>query len=67
MTALQAHIMRSLKSVRFRFGDVVATVPMLPREVIEPLNSSPIFKLVNMKEGWVNNQPPVIELESENA
>jgi hypothetical protein len=67
MIALQADIMRSLKSVRFRFGDVVATVPMLPREVIEPLNSSRVFKLVNMKEAWVNNQPPIIELESKNA
>jgi hypothetical protein len=67
MTALQADIMRSLKSVRFRFGDVVATVPMLSREVIEPLNSLQIFKLVNRKEPWVNNQPPVIELESKTA
>jgi hypothetical protein len=32
MTALQADIMGSLKSVRFRFGDVVATVPVLPRD-----------------------------------
>jgi hypothetical protein len=39
MIALQADIMQSLKSVRFRFGDVVAAVLMLPREVIEPLNS----------------------------
>jgi hypothetical protein len=67
MTALHADIMRSLKSMRFRFGDVVATVPMLPHEVIEPLNCSRVFKLVNMKEAWVNNQPPVIELESKNA
>jgi hypothetical protein len=40
MTALQADIMRSLKMVRFRFGDVIASVPMLPREKTAPSNSS---------------------------
>jgi hypothetical protein len=33
MIALQADIMGSLKMVRFRFDDVIASVPMLPREM----------------------------------
>jgi predicted aspartyl protease len=34
MAALQADIMRSLKLVHFRFGNVIASVPMLPRECV---------------------------------
>jgi hypothetical protein len=66
MTALQADIMRSLKLVRFRFGDVIASVPMLPREKNASSNSSRMLRIVNMTEPWVNNQAPIIELEPKN-
>jgi hypothetical protein len=67
MTALQADIMRSLKLVRFRFGDVIASVPMLPREKNASSNSSRVLRIVNMTEPWVNNQAPIIELEPKNV
>jgi hypothetical protein len=67
MTALQADIMWSLKAVRFRFGDVIASVPMLPREKNAHSNSSRVFKIVNLKEPWVNDQAPVIELDPKNV
>jgi hypothetical protein len=68
MTALQADIMRSLKLVRFRFADVIATsVPMLPREKNVSSNSSCVLKIVNMTEPWVNNQAPIIELKPKNV
>jgi hypothetical protein len=66
-TALQADIMRSLKLVRFRFGDVIASVPMLPREKNASSNSSCVLRIVNMTEPWVNNQAPIIELEPKNV
>jgi hypothetical protein len=67
MTALQADIMRSSKVVRFHFGDVIASVPMLQREKSAPLNSSRMFKIVNFKESWVNDQAPIIQLEPKNV
>jgi hypothetical protein len=67
MTAPQADIMRSLNLVRFRFGDVIAPVPMLLREKNAPSNSSRVLRIINMTEPWVNNQAPIIELKPENV
>jgi predicted aspartyl protease len=67
MTALQTDIMRSLNLVRFRFGNVIASVPMLPRKKSTSSNSSCVLRIINMTEPWVNNQAPIIELEPKNA
>jgi hypothetical protein len=67
MTALQADIMRSLKLVRFRYGDVIASVPMLPRKKNASSNSFRVLRVINMSEPWVNNQAPIIELEPKNV
>jgi hypothetical protein len=67
MTALQADIMPSLKLVRFRFGDVIALVPMLPREKNASSNFSRVLRIFNMTEPWVNNQAPIIELDPKNV
>jgi hypothetical protein len=61
MIALQAEIMRSLKLMRFRFGDVIALVPMLLRKKNASSNSSRVLRVINMTEHWVNNQAPIIE------
>jgi hypothetical protein len=66
MTALRADIIRSLKLVRFRFCDVIASVPMLPRKKNASSNSSCVLTIINMTEPWVNNQAPIIELEPKN-
>jgi hypothetical protein len=55
MTTLQADIMRSLNLVRFRFGDVIASVSMLPSDKSASSNSSRVLRIINMTEPWVNN------------
>jgi hypothetical protein len=67
MTALQADIMRSLKLVRFRFNNVIASVPLLLRRKNASSNSSRVLRIINMTESWVNNQAPIIELEPKNV
>jgi hypothetical protein len=67
MTVLQADIMQSLKLVRSRFGDVIASVSMLPSEKNASSNSSCVLRIINMTEPWVNNQTPIIELEPKNV
>jgi hypothetical protein len=66
MTTLRADIMRSLKVVRFQVGDCVTSVPMLPREThaTNPVEVED-FK-VDCREPWINNKPPIIEVESKN-
>jgi hypothetical protein len=67
MTALQADFIWSLKLVRFRFGNVIASVPVLPREKNASSNSSCVLRIVNMTKPWVNNQASIVELEPKNV
>jgi hypothetical protein len=63
MTTLRADIMRSLKVVRFQVGDCVTSVPMLPREA-RASNPVEVYFKVNCSEPWINNKPPIIEVEA---
>jgi hypothetical protein len=65
MTTLRADIMRSLKVVRFQVGDCVTSVPMLPRET-RAGNPVEVYFKVDCSEPWINNKPPIIELEAKN-
>jgi hypothetical protein len=40
---------------------------MLLREKPAPSNSSRMFKIVNLKESWVNDQAPIIQLDSKHV
>ena len=65
MTTLRADIMRSLKVVRFQVGDCVTSVPMLPREA-RAGNPVEVYFKVDCSEPWINNKPPIIEVETKN-
>jgi hypothetical protein len=65
MTTLRADIMRSLKVVRFQVGDCVTSVPMLPRET-RAGNPVEVYFKVDCSEPWINNKPPIIEVEAKN-
>jgi hypothetical protein len=65
MTTLRANIMQSLKVVRFQVGDCVTSVPMLPREARAGIPVEVYFK-VDCSEPWINNKPPIIEVETKN-
>jgi hypothetical protein len=63
MTTLRADIMQSLKVVRFQVGNCVTSVPMLPREA-RAGNSVEVYFKVDCSEPWINNKPPIIEVET---
>jgi hypothetical protein len=63
MTTLHADIMQSLKVVRFQVGDCVTSVPMLPRETRAGNLVEVYFKVV-CSGPWINNKPPIIEVEA---
>jgi hypothetical protein len=63
MTTLRADIMRSLKVARFQVGDCVTSVPMLPREA-RAGNPVEVYFKVDCIEPWINNKPPIIEVET---
>jgi hypothetical protein len=65
MTTLRADIMRSLKVVRFQVGNCVTSVPMLPREA-RAGNPVEVYFKVDCSEPWINNKPPIIEVETKN-
>jgi hypothetical protein len=65
MTTLHADIMRSLKVVRFQVGNCVTSVPMLPREA-RAGNPVEVYFKVDCSEPWINNKPPIIEVETKN-
>jgi hypothetical protein len=65
MTTLRADIMRNLKVVRFQVGDCVTSVPMLPREACAG-NPVEVYFKVDSSEPWINNKPPIIEVEAKN-
>jgi hypothetical protein len=65
MTTLRADIMQSLKVVRFQVGNCVTSVPMLPRET-RAANPVEVYFKVDCSEPWINNKPPIIEVESKN-
>jgi hypothetical protein len=65
MTTLRVDIMRSLKVVRFQVGDCVTSVPMLPRET-RASNPVEVYFKVDCSDPWINNKPPIIEVEAKN-
>jgi hypothetical protein len=65
MTTLRADIMQSLKVVRFQVGDCVTSVPMLPREA-RAGNPMEVYIKLDCSEPWINNMPPIIEVETKN-
>jgi hypothetical protein len=65
MTTLRTDIVRSLKVVRFQVGNCVTSVRMLPREA-RVGNPMEVYFKVNCNEPWINNKPPIIEVETKN-
>jgi hypothetical protein len=66
MTTLRAHIMQSLKVVRFQVGDCITSVPMLPKEA-RAGNPVEVYFKVDCSEPWINNRPPTIHVDTENV